>query len=500
MRSPFNFFKEYIMDANSSLFFENFKPIRNKLRELNIFDTLNILREYAISQELDVKLRFLHNVEQGKVNYIMPNELDFLIVNSIIYSSELPSSKSISQVYLRGKILSLIEKIESRIHKEGMDEDVWLWLNSYFHNQSKQKSGHVFEQIYRYYRIFNQQEFDIHFKEKLGIPYKIFILCSFWLYSCFSKKYSIPASFILSINDESSPFFYKNMEKTLSVLSLSLHELRERLKKSARYDNNIFNFNNSPHLSYPIIEHSNSFYCPVPNYLLRQLSAGIYYIIDVPNIGLSNRFGSGFEKYIGEILEKNNVQGYQVIPEITYKQKQNKSSDWIVQDHDSIAFIECKTKRLQAVSKELLLVENELAKDIEDISKGVLQLYKVYEDYLNNQIEGLPYIDNRTFVPIVVTLEEWFAGLPTIDDKVYFNVKDKMQAKDMDIELLNKFKYKIISAAAFERDYQIMAKEGIANYYKLLETGKIDDKYISEFKFNNFFADEFENDFIKPYV
>ena len=45
-----------------------------------------------------------------------------------------------------------------------------------------------------------------------------------------------------------------------------------------------------------------------------------------------------------------------------------------------------------------------------------------------------------------------------------------------------------------------MAKEGIANYYKLLETGKIDDKYISEFKFNNFFADEFENDFIKPYV
>lgn len=70
----------------------------------------------------------------------------------------------------------------------------------------------------------------------------------------------------------------------------------------------------------------------------------------------------------------------------------------------------------------------------------------------------------------------------------------------MNIELLDKFKYKIISAAAFERDYQIMAKEGIANYYKLLETGKIDDKYISEFKFNNFFADEFENDFIKPYV
>lgn len=189
------------MDANSSLYFENFKPIRNKLRELNIFDTLNILREYALSQELDVKLRFLHNVEQGKVNYIMPNELDFLIVNSIIYSSELPSSKSISQVYLRGKILSLIEKIESRIHKEGMDEDVWLWLNSYFHNQSKQKSGHVFEQIYRYYTIFNQQEFDNHFKEKLGISYKIFILCSFWLYSCFSKKYSIPVSFILSIND-----------------------------------------------------------------------------------------------------------------------------------------------------------------------------------------------------------------------------------------------------------------------------------------------------------
>lgn len=362
-------------------YFEDFKPIRNKLRELNLFDSLEVLRQYALIQNSDPLRRNLPNIEQSKVNYIMPNEVDFLIANSIIYSSELPCSKKLSQVLTRGKILSLVKDIEDKINSNGMDQNVWLWLNSYLHNQWKQKSGNIFEQVYRYYTIFSQDKISKHIESAIDISYKTFVICAFWLYARFLDKNKESKQFLLSIKDEDSPFYYTNMQKTISILSLPLYDLREILKSSVRYDHNIFNYHNSPHLVYPIIDYVEHLYCPVPQYLLKQLTAGIYYIADIPNANLQKSFGDGFEKYIGEILQCYNKNGFTIIPEIIYNKKQNKSSDWIVMDQNSIIFIECKTKRLRCESKELLSITNELEKDIQDISSGVSQLYKVYEDY-----------------------------------------------------------------------------------------------------------------------
>jgi hypothetical protein len=482
-------------------YFEDFKPIRNKLRELNLFDSLEVLRQYALIQNSDPLKRSLPNIEQGKINYIMPNEVDFLLVNSMIYSSELPCSKKLSQVLTRGRILSLVKVIEDKIDSNGMNQDVWLWLNSYLHNQWKQKSGHIFEQIYRYYTIFSQDKMSEHIESVLGISYKMFVICAFWLYARFSDKWKESKQFLLSIEDDASPFYYQNMQKTISILSLPLYKLREMLKASVRYDHNIFNYHNSPHLVYPIMDYGEYLYCPVPQYLLKQLTAGIYYIADIPNANLQNSFGNGFEKYVGEILQCYNKSRFNIIPEIAYKKKQNKnkSSDWIVVDQNAIIFIECKTKRLRCESKELLSITNELEKDIQDISNGVFQLYKVYEDYKSNKISELVYNSDFIFIPILITLEDWFAGLPSFDEKISSNVREKLILEKIDLEAFDKFKYKIISVSSFERDFQIMASEGIGNYFKLGKEGRFDESYLQGFKFENHFVDRFERDFILPY-
>lgn len=485
------------MEENN--YFEDFKPIRNKLRELNLFDSLEVLRQYALIQNSGPLRRRLPNIEQGEVNYIMPNEIDFLLASSIVYSSELPCRKKLSQVLTRGKILSLVKVIEDKIDSNGMDQNVWLWLNSYLHNQWKQKSGHIFEQVYRYYTIFSQDKISEHIESMFGISYKTFVICAFWLYARLSDKYKENKQFLLSIKDEDSPFYYLNMQKTISILSLSLYDLKERLKASARYDHNIFNYHNSPHLVYPIIDYGEHLYCPVPQYLLKQLTAGIYYIADIPNANLQKSFGDGFEKYIGEILQCYNKNGFTVLPEIIYNRKQNKSSDWIVMDQNSIIFIECKTKRLRCESKELLSITDELEKDIQDISNGVFQLYKVYEDYKNDKISGLLYDSGFTFIPILLTLEDWFAGSPSFDEKISSNVREKLILEKIDLEAFDKFKYRIISASSFERDFQIMASEGIGNYFKMVKEGKIDENYLHDFKFSNHFVDRFESDFILPY-
>lgn len=481
-------------------YFKDFKPIRNKLRELNLFDSLKVLRQYALIQNSDPLRRRLPNIEQCKVNYIMPNEVDFFLVNSIIYSSELPCIRKLTQVSTRGKILSLVKVIEDKINNNGMNQDIWLWFNSYLHNQWKQKSGNIFEQIYRYYTIFSQDKISEHIESVLGIPYKTFIICAFWLYAQLSIKDKKSKQYFLGIEDENSPFFYQNMQKTISILSLPLYDLREKLKISARYDHNIFNYNSSPHLVYPIIDYLEDLYCPVPQYLLNQFSAGIYYIADIPKSNLHKSFGDGFEKYIGDILQYYNKNRFTIVPEIIYNKKQNKSSDWIVQDQNSIIFIECKTKRLRCESKELLSITNELEKDIQDISNGVFQLYKVYEDYKNDKIPELSYNSNFTFFPILLTLEDWFASSPSFDEEISSNVRQKIMSAKIDLEAFETFKYKIISASSFERDFQIMASEGAVNYFKMSEKGMINESYLHNFKFNNYLIDRFKSDFIIPYL
>ncbi|MDD4292923.1 MAG: hypothetical protein PHV09_08740 [Bacteroidales bacterium] len=77
-------------------YFEQFKPIRNQFRQFNVFESLAVIREYAIAFDSKKERRFLYNIEQSDSKIIMPNIIDFCIANSIIYSQTLPALKSFS--------------------------------------------------------------------------------------------------------------------------------------------------------------------------------------------------------------------------------------------------------------------------------------------------------------------------------------------------------------------------------------------------------------------
>lgn len=487
--------------------YADFKPIRNKLEEFNVFDNLYVVREYLRAFNVNLSLDLLSTIEGADIYPIMPDFADFIIVNSIIYASELPCSKKLTSIKDRSSIIRLISNLSNKVSEININDDVWLWLRSFSENQNKQKIQNLFTQIFRHYRIYDEKDLRIYTENRIGMTYKDFLICSFWLYSVFSKDdgFCVSNSHISSIPKEYEKTSLKssNISKVLSIISCPIKSLRPKIKGTILYDNeSIFKINSPDYFKFPIIEYQNLYFCPVPQYIIKQVTEGFYHIIGIPDSGLSHLIGKGFEGYVGEILRMNNKDSlFTIIQEIIYKKGTNKnckSSDWIVVDNNTIIFIECKTKRLRNNSKNLLSVKDELQEDISIYADGVFQLYRSYSDYKNGLMPGLPFNDSKVFIPILLIQDEFFLNVPTIKDEIARLTYKKLKDKQIDLSTFEEFKFQVFSSQYFESEIQIMTKIGFLQYLSFIEQGKIDNEFRSKIATDFYYDNEFEKEFINP--
>jgi len=472
-------------------FFENFKPIRNKLNTLSLWDILDKLYKMQKSNKIQ----------------LTKEEIEFVYLNSIVYSDDYINSRNDWNQNVWVNILNQCKALNNKISEPLLspDSDPFDWLRTMGLNQTKTHSNSYLNQLYRYHYIFsNDAKIREHIESKINMTYNDFFICSFWLYSIYgSRNYCFDKEYLLSY--DKAPFSSENILKTLGILSLPLLDLKASLKKELRYDENSFNTNGLAgsevlaftHLVKPIFEFNNKFYCLFPEQLLHQFTSGMYYIVEIYKSNkLNDPFGSAFEKYVGLILEKNNVlKKLRIQPEIPYNDKQNKTSDWIIETDDAIVFIECKTKRLRKESKMYENNEMEDEKTIKEsdtikIAEAVEQVYKVYAHYSNNEIPGLFFDSSKVFIPIVLTLEEWFAKFPTINDKITELVKLKLKLKEEDVALVDKYKFHIFSISEFESIVQIMFSFGFKNYFDKFNAHEITEQIKQNFEYKNYFKDE----------
>jgi hypothetical protein len=88
--------------------------------------------------------------------------------------------------------------------------------------------------------------------------------------------------------------------------------------------------------------------CPIPFYLLRRISTGIFYDL-VNKSDFDNAFGESFQMYVGEVIEfACKPPRFAITPEESYYIGSRKfhGVDWILSDDTGHLFIEAKTKRL----------------------------------------------------------------------------------------------------------------------------------------------------------
>lgn len=469
-------------------YFSDFKPIRNRIMAMNLFDILADL----------VRLRKDKKPKS-------PEVIEFLYVNAIIYGTLLPSNreynKNMCKVFNDSN--SLLEKIDASLLD--VDKNPFNWLYKYYINQSKAHTHNVIYQMFRYYTIFSETILKKHIERVLGISYYEFFLGALWIYSVFAiRSYCIKKSYFFSPNLSDSLFNNINISKILDILSIKLEDLKIQLKNNMVYDENVFIFHKSQHIVQPLFEYNNNYYCLYPEYLLKQITSGIYYLAEIykPEYKLSGVFGKSFEKYIGQILLKNNMGNkYIISEEIIYKRKKgqenDKTSDWIIISDEDIIFIECKTKRTLREFKFYTSSATYEEAIIHETSLALKQIYKVYDDYRNDLIEALPFDDSKNFVPILVYLENDQLNFFNMDGKITNELTNILNTTNIDSSLILKYPFHIYGSDEFELDVQIMFKNGFYHYFDMMRKGEIDVDFRTKFQYMNYYDDDFNREFIE---
>lgn len=468
-------------------FFEDFKPIRNKLTKINLHDVLD----------------FISNETKRDEPRIIPETINFLYSNALIYCDiygHLNNANAKKEIF---RIIKDIEELNFKVvdpmlSKTGLDCFVKL-----YENQTIYKSSSFYYQLFRYYNIYSNSVLSSVFKEKFGFEYKDFMQSAVILQVLFLENWKVSAieleKLIVAQTLNSEKSLIENLNKTLNILSVDIEIIKEELKCKIKYDENMFFQYGYHHLVKPIIKVHNALCCPNNRLLINQFTSGMYYILAINSIQgiVGNEYGKAFEKYIGLVLERNNIDKLRILSEPKYHigKQELKSSDWIVIENESIVMIECKTKRKQISDKLYDIIEvehaNSYAVDI------LFQIYQRINDYINNRIDNLKFSPIHNIIPIIVFLEDDL--YLDLDHRITNLVKQKLKDKGIIESLVEQYPPHYYTSSMFESDVPLMFKYGFSNFFSMKSNNEISIDSDDYKQAKNIFEDDFKDLFINPF-
>ena len=171
-------------------YFSKIKPVLNKISELNVYDSLFVVRAYMQAcASGSTNKKNITGVRNSVANSVEVWFADFLIVNIIKYCDNLPSVKSLRDVNTRYFICNKIQKLHEEVSRKLIDQEVFIWLNSYFFNQVKITfQENVLLLLYRYYYLYNSASIRTYAEQKMNLPLDLYFKMSFYVYVAFFDK------------------------------------------------------------------------------------------------------------------------------------------------------------------------------------------------------------------------------------------------------------------------------------------------------------------------
>ena len=493
------------MSNQNDLVFSLYKPLRNQIRSYNLLDSLQLIWSY--SRNFTFNLPFPSDIESpagfspnGDINLrryrgLPEFEQEFLLREFILHCDTNPTRYSLKQKDKLGKLVnymrkSFSEEIDTHFTITG---DFLLEFNRMAHRQFKWQTVYNQSIIFRYYKVYNDTEVRAIIKNKLKLtPFELFIIGFFFFRATADHfRTNLPyLSEVPAISTEKIAMFFQ-------LFSMPIEQARNELKECQQMNENIF-YSFNPLYARPILIYQNSFICPIQMLLFWQVTTGIYYSI-VGEHGFENSFGNSFQNYIGEILYICcNNPDIKILEEAKYGKEEMRTTDWIIFDKNAVLFIECKAKRMTMVSKSELDIKKGLESDLKKMASFITQIYKTYVEYTLNKYPHIVFDASKKFIPLIVTLEDWFINMnPSILEMLGNFVIEDLKANDIDTALIDKFPYYIRSCDDFEKDIQLINSLGVLEYFDKIEKNDINNS-INNFKYKNPFEGEFEKTFIEP--
>ena len=444
-------------------FYEEYKPFRNYMRRFVIVDGL-----------LDVWRYFLHIIDGiplppgylvGKPAFaqlernVWPWDLE-IIARELVLNASARGDRSLRKWNDLANAINHIQRLGDEAYKLfGDSRDVMFEMHRIAHRQFPWQIRIGVNPLMRALKIFGRPEVDSIVVQELGMTMRQVILLGIGLMGHFQKSgwMSIDQNCEeIGVPSGAAKAFFQRLTSAISAL-------RSETAKQQSYGPD-WAYAWNPLESTPLVSVDTArperVVCPIPFYLIKRASTGIFYdLVNAP--GFDNAFGESFQAYIGEVIEAVcEPPRFTAFPEEPYYIGSNKfhGVDWIVSDQTAHLFIETKTKRLTLGAK--IQSDNAaLERDLATMAKAIVQHYRNIIRALEGHTRWKP--DGSPIYPVILTLEDWFIFSPRIVEMLSGEVRGLLAEQGIPERVVTEMPYTVAATHEFEAAIQVIAQAGI---------------------------------------
>jgi hypothetical protein len=444
-------------------FYDDYKPFRNYMRRfslveglidvwrysLHIIDNLPLPPDYAVGKPPFEPIR----------RNLWPWELDIL-AREIVLNAVTRGDRSLRRWNDLAGAINHIKRLDNEAYAAfGDQRDVLLEMHRIAHRQFPWQIGKGVNTLTRALKIFGRGAVEAIVVKELGMTMRQVLLIGLAMIDHFQKSAGMQNYDCseLDISQDASRAFFARLTCTVDAL-------RTLTAKHQSYDPD-WSYAWNPLEATPLVSidrnHPERVVCPIPLYLLRRTSTGIFYdLVNAP--GFDNAFGESFQVYVGEVMEfACKPPRFSMLPEESYYVGTNKfhGVDWILSDDTAHLFIEAKTKRLTLGAK-IHSINDDLERDLDKMAIAIVQHYQNILRALDGKTRWKP--DGLPIYPLVLTLEDWFIFSPRVSEILNNYVRRLLCERGISEQVLIDMPFTTASAHEFEVASQIIAQVGIA--------------------------------------
>jgi hypothetical protein len=340
-------------------------------------------------------------------------------------------------------------------------------LHTLVHQQARWQYSRDEARMFRAFHIYNDHELAPIFEKATCLSVGEMFLLALAIGGAAKKQAGTNASQDYSafgVTHEARDTFFRMTGTTLANIRRDL--------EARRRDDERWEFTWNPMEATPLINLDNYqttlFWCPLPDFLLRRVTEGLFYDLvkgkSQFGIEFGNEYGRAFERYVGRVLHEvfdldrfaiTGEQPYEVSGQIKH------GVDGIVSDATGNIFIECKTRRMKQGAKETAERET-LENSLDELAEAVVQLYENIDDATKGLSKWIP--NGRPIYPFVITYEDWYLLTPHAFDQLNECVQHRLEAAQLPKTLTETMPFFVTSIGEFEMAGQDIAHLGIERF------------------------------------
>jgi len=452
--------------------YDLYKPFRNYVRRFPFADSMEKIWLFAghLSEQgpQSGHLNFPH--EPGWPDTLrgttFPWDLELLAREVVLNSPTFGGDRSLGRWEDFARAINFVRQIDEEISKRRGGDEILRELHRIVHRQFPWQRPPTTSSIMRYFKIFGGSELEPAVEKQTGLPIRKFYQLAFAVSGHLLKSSGINMANdygVIGISKDESAAFFQKISTTLPVL-------REQTRALQSYDDGwVYAWN--PLQATPLVAFDPAYperaYCPIPMYMLRRVSDGLFYDL-VKTPGFDNAYGAAFQNYVGIVLrELLKPPKFEVLAEAPYdlgKGYRKHGVDWTVIDETANIFIECKTKRLRQDAK-FIVSGTGLSDAMDALGSYVVQHYKNIIDALAGKTKWRP--NEKPSFAIIVTLEDWWIFTPPIVSLLDESVTRHLVEAGIDKSILERVPFAVASIDELEIGCQIMAETGIEPFLEM---------------------------------